>query len=116
MAVGWTETSRNSSLLSRSRRSIRTSSIWRGCRRPTVGFIGELRRNPSLAKQGHQPVRTGSQEAPELAVVEDQAHLVATNLDVLEQRHGCTSFSIHSATLALSVLLNSLKEAVGRRD
>jgi len=61
-------------------------------------------------------VRTGSQEATELAVVEDQAHFVSSNLDVLEQHQGCTSFSIHSATLALSVLLNSLKEAVGRRD
>src|SRR4051812_39697445 len=47
--------------------------------------------NPSLAEQVHEPVRTSSHEAPEFAVAEDQAHLVATNLDVLEQRHGCTS-------------------------
>src|SRR5262245_29198143 len=54
--------------------------------------------NPSLAKDVEQPVRTGRQESLELAIAEDQAHLVVTNLDVLEQRHGCTSFPINSAT------------------
>src|SRR5690242_13280079 len=51
-----------------------------------------LRHNldPSLAQDVEQPVRTGSQESLELAVAENQAHLVTANLDVLEQHHGCT--------------------------
>jgi hypothetical protein len=59
-----------------------------------------LRHNldPSLAQKVEQPVRTGCEQALELAVAEDQARLVAANLDVLEQHHGCTSFRINSAS------------------